>query len=212
MSSLTLLFDLDGTLVDSVADLATAVNLLRADLELPPLTEAALRPMVGDGAIKLVQRAIPAELHAPDHLPRFLDHYRRHLTDQTRPYPGIVSLLEEFVGTPMAVVTNKPFDLAMGVLHNLALKTFFPVVIGGDSCREKKPHPLPLQIALQQLGGTPETAIMIGDHHTDLHAARAAGCRSCFCTWGIGREADASPIWRAASVVELAEILRDAAR
>ena len=94
----TLLFDLDGTLIDSVADLTTALNCLRGEFDLPPLSVVEVTGMVGDGARKLVQRAMPADCQPVDSVSRFLAHYHQHLCDQTTPYPGISELLHEFAG------------------------------------------------------------------------------------------------------------------
>jgi phosphoglycolate phosphatase len=182
----TFLFDLDGTLVDSVADLATAVNLLRGELALPPLDHATVRGFVGDGATALVTRALPAGSFAPVLLQRFLEHYGAHLLDTTRPYPGILDFLAAQCRRPLAVVTNKPLALTNQMLQGLGLDAYFPVVVGGDSCTEKKPSPLPVQLALGELGAAAEEAVLIGDHHTDLRAGRAAGVRTCFCAWGLG--------------------------
>ena len=196
-SPTTFLFDLDGTLVDSVGDLATAVNLLRAELDLAPLALAQVRSYVGDGATALVTRALPQGAFSQDRLQRFLALYGEHLLDTTRPYPGILSFLEVQRHRPLAVVTNKPFQLTTELLLGLKLDRFFPVVVGGDSCAEKKPSPLPVQAALARLGSEPATAVLIGDHHTDLRAGRAAGIRTCFCSWGLGDADGLVPDFRA---------------
>lgn len=182
----TFLFDLDGTLVDSVDDLAKAVNGLRSELGLPPLGRATVRSYVGDGATALVTRALPPGAFTASRLQRFLALYGEHLLDSTRPYPGILPVLEQLRHRPLAVVTNKPFRLTSRLLQGLGLDAYFPVVIGGDSCAEKKPSPLPVLEALARLGSDPAAAVMIGDHHTDLRAGRAAGVRTCFCGWGLG--------------------------
>jgi len=205
MSIDTFLFDLDGTLVDSVTALATAVNLLRAELSLPPLGLATVRTYVGDGATALVQRALPAGLFSPKRLGRFLALYGEHLLESTLPYPGIVPFLrfQAQRGARMAVVTNKPYRLTLPLLAGLGLDVFFPVVIGGDSCREKKPHPEPVVQALRGLGADAAMAVMIGDHRTDLAAGRAAGIRTCFCAWGIGHDGGLPADFRAAEPDEL---------
>ncbi|MDW7646173.1 MAG: HAD-IA family hydrolase [Desulfuromonadales bacterium] len=182
----TYLFDLDGTLVDSLQDLTTAINGLRGDLGLAPLTPATVKSYVGDGATMLVQRALPAATFTGNLLQNFLDRYRRHLLDHTRPYAGIPAFLDSLQGTPMGVVTNKPLDMAEEVLRGLGLRPYFGTVIGGDSCSQKKPHPAPVRQALADLGSEAATAVMIGDHRTDLIAGQSAGTRTCFCTWGFG--------------------------
>ena len=182
----TYLFDLDGTLVDSLQDLTTAINELRADLGLAPLIPATVRGYVGDGATMLVKRALPTGTFSGELLQDFLDRYRRHLLDHTHPYTGIPAFLDSLQGAPMAVVTNKPLDMAEEVLRGLGLRHHFGTVIGGDSCAEKKPHPAPVRQALENLDSEAGSAVMIGDHRTDLIAGQRAGTKTCFCTWGFG--------------------------
>jgi len=186
----TLLFDLDGTLVDSVRDLATATNLLRNELDLPSLPLAKVRVCVGDGATQLVKRALPEVPFSQDLLQRFLTHYAAHLVDETTIYPGIREFLEQQGWRKLGIVTNKPYALTAPLLEALDLSRYFRVVVGGDTCAEKKPHPLPVLHALSQLESFSVSAVMIGDHHTDLRAGAAAGVRTCFCAWGIGRRND----------------------
>ncbi|HXV19908.1 MAG TPA: HAD-IA family hydrolase [Desulfuromonadales bacterium] len=201
----TFLFDLDGTLVDSVADLATAVNLLRAELSLPPLDIPTVRGYVGDGATFLVKRSLPEGLFSEERLQRFLVHYGEHLLESTVLYPGIRTFLDERKnsGLKMAVVTNKPHRLTRLLLEGLALSGYFPVVIGGDSLPQKKPDPRPVWRALEELAAAPQSTILIGDHHTDLAAGRAAGIRTCFCAWGIGEDGGLPHDFRAATPYDL---------
>lgn len=208
----TFLFDLDGTLVDSVADLATAVNLLRAELSLPALDIPTVRGYVGDGATFLVKRSLPDGLYSKARLQRFLAHYAEHLLETTHVYPGIREFLAErqAAGAKMAVVTNKPHRLSTRLLAGLALDDYFPVVIGGDSLAQKKPDPLPVCFALEQLGVAPDRAILIGDHHTDLAAGRAAGIHTCFCAWGIGQDGGLPHDFRAASPHDLLTLFASA--
>lgn len=203
----TFLFDLDGTLVDSVADLATAINLLRGELDLPPLDLATVRANVGDGASMLVRRSLPEDLFSRECLERFLAHYAAHLADQTCLYPGIAVLLKRLAGRPLAVVTNKPSRLSEQLLDALDLTRYFPVVIGGDSCPVKKPSPVPVQLALHRLGVDTRGALMIGDHHTDLRSGQGAGVATCFCAWGFGHDDGLVPDLRAATPAELAALL-----
>ncbi|WP_429884313.1 HAD-IA family hydrolase [Geoalkalibacter halelectricus] len=191
------LLDLDGTLVDSLADLAGAVNALRADLDLPPLDLTRVRAYVGDGARMLVTRALPPDLFSEEKLARFLALYRRRLLDHTRPYPGIETFLDAHAPQQLAVVTNKPLQLSLELLRGLGLARRFAVIIGGDSCAAKKPDPLPVLEALRRLGAEPRHSVMIGDHHTDLRAGQAARTATCFCAWGYGHDAGFSPDFRA---------------
>lgn len=208
MAYAPILFDLDGTLVDSVGDLSTAVNLLRSELDLPPLTIPAVRACVGDGATMLVRRALGDDLFTLPRLQRFLTLYREHLAETTILYPGISDCLDLVAARPLAVVTNKPYQLTMTLLDALDLTRYFPVVIGGDSCPVKKPDPTPVKVALHRLGATSAGAIMIGDHHTDLRAGQAAGLDVCFCSWGFGDDGGCTPTHRAANATELLQVLR----
>ncbi len=200
------LFDLDGTLVDALPDLATALNRLRGELGLAPLEIPRIRGYIGDGAAMLLTRALPPGEFSPLRLERFLALYRRHLLDRSSAYLGIREFLELSRSTPMAVVTNKPLAHARELLRGLDLLWFFPVVIGGDSCPEKKPHPAPVLRALELLGVGPAGAVLIGDHHTDLKAGRAAGVKTCFCAWGYGRQEDEPCDYFAATPAELARL------
>ena len=198
-----LLFDLDGTLVDSVADLGCALNLLAAELGRPPLTPDRVRGIIGDGATALIKRAFGAEQYQPDQLLRFLEIYTEHLIDCTAPYPGIRALLARYPAERMAVVTNKPYRLSVELLNGLDLARHFKTVIGGDSTPQKKPDPLPVVTALERLGATPQQTVMIGDHHTDLYAAQAAGVATCFCAYGFGHSDGLASDYRAGSPADL---------
>jgi len=199
----TILFDLDGTLVDSVADLATSVNLLRNELDLVPLPVATVRTYVGDGATMLVRRALGDDLYASEHLRRFLVIYGDHLLEETFIYPGILDFLRLHDGKPMGVVTNKPLALTLPLLDGLGLAPFFGAVVGGDGPCGKKPDPGPVLSALDTLGTSPEGALLIGDHHTDLKAGLAAKVRTCFCTWGLGNDGGISSDFVARTPFEL---------
>ncbi len=202
-----ILFDLDGTLVDSARDLVDAVNLLRQHLGLDPLTQEIALSYVGDGTTKLVQMALTDEIFRPQHVKLFLQLYADNLIDHSCCYPGI----REFVAhqqhktpaTPMAVVSNKPHCLAIELLRGLNFLAPFSVVIGGDSLAFKKPHPLPILHTLKQLQVAPGNCVMIGDHHTDLLSAKAAGCASCFCNYGFGNAAGNPSTWSVNNAAEL---------
>lgn len=202
----TLLFDLDGTLIDSVDDLVTSINLLRDEFDLPSLNRPTVASYIGDGANLLVQRSLPEGFYRDEHLDRFLAIYADHLAEATGPYPGIVPFLEACQDKAMAVVTNKPIVPTLELLDQLDLRRFFPVIIGGDSAPTKKPDPEPVQLALSQLGRSPESAVMIGDHVNDLLAGRAAGAMTCFCHWGIGSHRDTPRDLEAATPADLGRL------
>jgi len=197
------LFDLDGTLVDSIPDLTTSINLLRHELELPAITTEQVRSYVGDGVGLLVQRALPAELFSQAKRDRFVEIYTEHLTDETFIYPGIISFLEAHRNTPMAVVTNKTQHLAAELIQRLGLASYFQHIIGMAKGIQRKPHPDMINLALQKLGEQSGPTLMFGDHHVDLRAASAAGISNCFCAWGLGHDDGLLSDFRAESTDDL---------
>jgi phosphoglycolate phosphatase len=184
-----LVFDLDGTLIDSKEDLAAAVNVALESFGSPPLPHPTIYAYVGDGASMLIRRALPpgkADL-LPEVLDRFLSYYRRHLLDTTRPYPGVVDALRKWAGMyRMAVLTNKPLAMTEAILDGLSLSGYFSEVHGGDSFENKKPHPQGLTHILRQAGTIPREAVMVGDSRNDVLAGRAAGTVTCGVTYGLG--------------------------
>ena len=182
-----LIFDLDGTLIDSEPDLRAALNRLLADRGLSPLGAAAVRAMIGDGAKTLVQRAFAAHDRAsgPAEYAEFLDDYEANATVATVVYPGIEAALATLhaAGHKMAVCTNKPEQAARNVLQALGLAHFFTAVVGGDG-PYRKPDPRPLSQALAAMGET--NGIMIGDHQNDMAAAQALNLPFIHAAWGYG--------------------------
>jgi len=177
------LFDLDGTLVDSAPDIAAAVNELLSTRKLQPLDLAQVTSMIGNGMEKLVERAFAAsgmplggadlERAQKDMLPIYL----RHTTEFTKLYPGVRELLVTLQadGVALAVVTNKPQAATQDVLDHFGLSAMLGAVIGGDAVAHKKPAPDAIILALDRLGVTTADALMVGDSAADVGAARAAG-------------------------------------
>ena len=188
MSIDTFLFDLDGTLVDSIPDLTKAINLLREELDLPAVTSDQVRGYVGDGVGLLLQRALPEELFNQNRRKRFMEIYTEHLTDETVIYPGIMEFLAMHSDKAMAVVTNKPQHLADILVERLGLSPFFLHIIGAELALQRKPNPDMVHHALKLLDCDPERTVLLGDHHVDLRAALAAKVKSCFCHWGLGHD------------------------
>jgi len=191
MSSLkAIIFDLDGTLVDSASDLRDAVNVLLAEEGLRQLDLDEVKSMIGDGAAKLVERAVSATGGDRSRLPalvtRFLQIYEADATRHTEAYPGVVETLVGLrqLGLPLAVGTNKPYRATIDILEALGLRGYFDAVIGGDTLPERKPHPAPILAALSRLGIAPEVALMVGDNYHDVQAAQAAGVRAFAVTYG----------------------------
>jgi len=213
MSINAFLFDLDGTLVDSIPDLTRAVNLLREELGLPVVTREEVRSYVGDGVGLLVQRALPENLFSPALRQRYMEIYAEHLTDETMIYPGIKTFLDMHRGKPMAVVTNKPQALAEIIVERLGLAPFFHSVIGAEQALQKKPQPDMVYHALALLGSSPQQTVLLGDHHVDLRAAHSAGIKACFCAWGLGHDDGLRADFRAATVADLTRLFpKDASR
>ncbi|GAB4236558.1 MAG: phosphoglycolate phosphatase [Methyloligellaceae bacterium] len=190
------MFDLDGTLVDSVPDIAAALNDLFAEQGWSPFAEEEVRGMVGGGVPKLIERAlrarelaVEAERHAAL-AARFIALYGPRATRQTRPYPGVRAVLEQFAasGTAMAVCTNKPEAITRAMIAELGLGRFFGAFVGGDTLAVKKPAPEPVLEALGQLGCPRSGAVMVGDSGADAKAARAAGLPVVLVTYGYSRE------------------------
>ena len=185
-----IVFDLDGTLVDSSVDLANAVNALLVELGRPPLPKPTIIDMVGEGANVLVRRALTAaslDPDTPEALDRFLAHYDPHLLDHTRPYPGMVDVLDSFTGrVAMAVLTNKPARATQSMLDGLGLQKYFRAIIGGDTSFGRKPAPAGLLHLAADAGVEPTRVLMVGDSAVDLFTARNAGTRICLARYGFG--------------------------
>lgn len=177
-----LLFDLDGTLLDTIGDLAHGANLMLAELGRPVRSEAEIHSFVGKGIANLVERCLTenaqasaAEITAA--VAVFRRHYQQVNGESTRIYPGIVNVLERLrdAGRPLAVVTNKATEFTLPLLERTGLAQYFAAVVGGDTLAVKKPDPAPLQLACEQLGVRVSSALMVGDSANDALAARAAG-------------------------------------
>lgn len=186
-----LLVDLDGTLVDSVPDLAGALNALLAEQGSDRLPLERIKGMVGEGVHKLVERAADAcrlETSLEPLVERFLTLYGRRLTEETRPYPKAVEILEGLKanGWRLALCTNKPIAFSRAILRALDLDDLFDSAAGGDSFPVRKPDPEHLRLTLAPLGLPLSRAVMLGDGPADLQAAAAAGIPAIWCRFGYG--------------------------
>jgi len=187
-----LVFDLDGTLVDSQRDLTQAVNATRAWMGLEPLPAENVSRYVGNGAPVLIQRALPdaGEEDWSRGLTFFLEYYREHMLDSTRLYPGVREALDELHGArvPLAVLTNKPIRFSLQMLEKLGLDLHFFRVYGGNSFPEKKPNPMGLEALITEARVKRDRTIMIGDSAVDVQTARNAGVLACGVRWGFQPE------------------------
>jgi phosphoglycolate phosphatase len=213
-----ILFDLDGTLIDTARDIASSLNQALAAHDWPALDERAVRGMIGRGAPVLIERAARA-LGRPldpgrqaDILARFLEHYAQLEHNgriAARPYPGAREALEgvRARGIAAAVVTNKQQALSEGLLRHFELDALIDVVVGGDRCARRKPHPEPLLFACRALQATPKHAVMVGDSINDVEAARGAGIPVVCVTYGYNEGADPRSLPADALIDSLADLL-----
>jgi phosphoglycolate phosphatase len=188
-----IVFDLDGTLIDSRRDLADAANALLEWCGAAPLAEAEIGRMVGDGAAMLVARAFEARgiERPPDALERFLALYDERLMHHTRPYPGIPGVLDMLgVRAPLAVLTNKPLASTRRILDGLDLARHFPesAVVGGDGPFARKPDPAGLLYLAAQANAGVESTLLVGDSLVDWRTARSASTHICLARYGFGYE------------------------
>lgn len=189
MSRGCIIFDLDGTLIDSRADLATGVNLMRGDFGLEPLPVATITSFIGDGARKLCERSLAdSGIDVDAALPLMRRHYSEHLLDRTCLYPGVRDGLAELQSLhfDMAVVTNKPEEATRRLLAATNIESVFRFVIGAGAGFPLKPEPAALLHIMRESGGHPDHTWMVGDHYTDLESARRAGVIRVFAAWGFG--------------------------
>ena len=189
-----LVFDLDGTLIDSRRDIATAINRTRTGYGLPPLTLEQVVNMVGEGARVLIERALGSEIPADqidEALATYLEHYREVCLDETRPYPGIEEALTALAGVyPLALLSNKGEALSRKVLEGLGLDRFFREILGGDSLPTRKPDPSGLRLLAERLGVPVEQVMLVGDTRIDAETARNAGSSFALVEWGFRRPQD----------------------
>jgi phosphoglycolate phosphatase len=187
-----LIFDLDGTLVDSKKDLTASVNHVRSQFNLPDITETEVAGFIGDGALMLVRRAIGSAASDEDLQPAlqlFLSYYRAHMLDQTTLYPRVRETLESLAeDCHLAVLTNKPIRFSSSMLEGLGIRQLFAAVYGGNSFDRKKPDPVGILQILADTDGQREKAWMIGDSAVDVLTGRNAGVTTCGVTWGYAVE------------------------
>ncbi len=188
-----LIFDLDGTLIDSRLDLANAVNATRAEMGKPPLEHSLVFSYVGNGAPVLIRKAMGPE--APDAdvqraLDFFLTYYRDHAVDDTRLYPGVRESLERLhgAGKRLAVLTNKPVRISEAIMDAMGLTPLLFRIYGGNSFEQKKPHRIGVDSLREEAGAGAESTWMVGDSIVDMRTARNAGVMSCGVTYGFQPE------------------------
>jgi phosphoglycolate phosphatase len=184
-----LIFDLDGTLIDSKQDLIHSVNAMLRELGRRALPEETISGYIGHGAPQLVQRALGEEGTEEERqraLQFFLSYYELHKMDSTCAYPEVQETLEKLPGMPMAVLTNKPVRISVRILDELGLSKYFRAIYGGNSFETKKPDPLGARTILRELSVEPQEALLVGDSEVDVQTARNAGTLAAAVNYGFG--------------------------
>jgi phosphoglycolate phosphatase len=212
-----LVFDLDGTLIDSKLDLVLAVNATLKCMGRDPIPHEDIGNYVGRGAGVLIRRVLGPEATEEDAasgLEYFLTYYRAHMLDNTVTYPGVREALGFLKDYPMAVLTNKPVRFSQAIVAGLGLAPYFRYVYGGNSFETKKPDPFGMNTLLQEFGAEPREAMIVGDSDVDVMTARNSGAWSCGVTYGLGLESlrACPPDLMLDNLVDLASRLGDVAR
>jgi phosphoglycolate phosphatase len=205
-STRAVLFDLDGTLIDTAPDLGHALNLQRARHGLPPLDDDLIRPQASHGARGLLAVGFdlaPGDPHFAAMREEFLQLYAENICRHSRPFPGILDLLAELEARELAwgVVTNKPAKFTEPLLSILDLAERAAVIISGDTCPQPKPHPAPLLVAAEHCQAAPAQCLYVGDAARDIEAARAAAMPSLVAGWGYLGSSDAPQDWGALAII-----------
>jgi phosphoglycolate phosphatase len=205
-----LVFDLDGTLIDSRRDITTAINRMRGELGLPPIPLAAVVTMVGEGARLLVERTLGPGF-APDPidaaLASYLRHYEEVCLDETAAYPGVEEMLVALGRRyPLALLSNKGEALSRKILDGLGLSRFFAEILGGDSLPTRKPDPTGLRVLAERLGVPVERLLLVGDTWIDAETAHNAGCTFALVEWGFPRPPKLDGIQADLKVVRAADL------
>lgn len=188
------IFDLDGTLIDSSRDIAWSANRTLESLGYGAMDPAVIKEHIGWGVRPLLERLMPAE--PPEKISEarltFLQFYSTHLVDETNLYPGAIETIEHLraAGKKLALVTNKPIGLTEGILKELGIAKYFLMVLGGDSLQNKKPHPEPIELVIRSLEVRPALSVVVGDSPVDCEAGKGAGARTIGAAYGFRGRAE----------------------
>ncbi len=208
-------FDLDGTLIDSEMDLAQSVNATRKHLGLDPLPLELVATYVGQGVTTLIRRSLGPEA-SEETIERsvafFLDYYGDHMLDHTKMYSGVREALDALDGRTLAVLTNKPVNFSRRILQRLSLDSCFAFIYGGNSFDQKKPDPVGLLRLMEDTGASPPATMIVGDSDVDIQTGRNAGTWTCAVTYGLGAHtlAQSSPDLVVDDLRKLASLLNRA--
>jgi 2-phosphoglycolate phosphatase len=202
-----ILFDLDGTLIDTAADMGGALNNLLIEENLEPLPLATIRPLVSQGGLVLTRLGFAGKVAEQEIEPlrqRFLQHYHANVADESKLFDGYAEILDQLEARsiPWGIVTNKPEWLTHPLLEQLGLAQRTGVVIGGDTLKQRKPHPLPLQVAAERLRVSCNNCIYVGDDERDIIAGKAANMKTLVAAYGYIEDAASIEAWEADGVID----------
>ena len=187
MSIKLIIFDLDGTLIDSSIDIANAINYAIGPYGAPLVTVQDVTSLVGEGITSLMDRLIVKDGIKADTdslVKQFLNHYSDHITDNTPLYPGVRETLAQLGAYRKAVISNKRVALCVKVLEDLGASEYMDIIVGSDTVQERKPSPMPVRHVLSTLGIAPDAAVIVGDSNYDIEAGKAAGIKTVAVTYG----------------------------
>lgn len=213
----TIFFDLDGTLVDSAPDLATSVNHALASIDKPSICDDTLRTYIGNGADRLIHRAITRDFHGiadetvyEPGRQAFLNHYATNVCDKSKLYPTVRETLDTLASKKyeLACITNKPAQFTLPLLKSLNIEHFFDLILSGDTLERKKPAPDQLVFAAKHFNREPSSCLMVGDTTTDISAALNFTAPAVFVTYGYGQISDLDKRFQGPHIDEMAELLR----
>jgi phosphoglycolate phosphatase len=182
-----IIFDLDGTLVDSSVDICHAINYAIEGTGIKPVSVERTIQLIGEGISRLFEKLVEAEKSDADRdmlAARFMEHYNAHLTDNTPLYPGVKDTLESLKEYRKVIITNKRQDASAKILDTLGIAKYFDFIAGSDTTPGKKPSPIPIQFVLEKYGLKPDDAVIIGDSNFDVEAGKAAGIKTIAVTYG----------------------------
>ena len=203
----SILFDLDGTLIDTAPDMGGALNNLLLEEGHEPLSLDTIRPLVSQGGLVLTRLGFAGKVAEQEIEPlrqRFLQHYHAHVADESRLFDGYAEILDELEARSIrwGIVTNKPEWLTHPLLEQLDLAQRCGVVIGGDTLAQRKPHPLPLQVAAERLGVNCNNCIFVGDDERDIIAGKAANMKTLVAAYGYIEDAASIEAWEADGLID----------
>jgi len=206
-----IIFDLDGTLVDTIEDIHECLNTTISKFGFPTISLELTKSYVGDGMKKLVERAVGEENFDSKIEEQFRSYYAENIVNRTKLYDGVTDIMNYLSGKNIAaaVISNKSFALTDKIVKHFKLNKYLFSWHGGDSFGEKKPSPVPVLKVLEKYGTTSDNALMVGDNHTDILSGSRAGLKTCFCEYGYGKTGKSKPDFRISKFRDILTIITE---